>query len=104
MAETREATGGETQESAMKATQEVTNRTIAVVKEEEEMNLLEFLKDNELLYSKRLRSHKDPNRGSPYGINLELTTRWTRLSVRDSSRAIHMRQGQSGSHINYRQK
>ena len=49
----------------MRATQEATKeskRTVAVFKEEDEMTLFEFLKDNELLYNQRLMYYKDPNK------------------------------------------
>ena len=48
----------------MRATEEATEeikRTTAVFKEDE-MKLLEFLRNNELLYNKRLIDYKDPNK------------------------------------------
>ena len=81
MPETQEATGGEaTEEATMEATQEATmgatqvatigatqegtqerKRMIAIFKEEE-MKLIEFLKENELLCNKRLMDYKDTNK------------------------------------------
>ena len=49
----------------MSATQETTEeskRTVAVFKEEDELKPVEFLKDNELLYNKRLMDYKGPNK------------------------------------------
>ena len=48
----------------MRATLEATKqskRTVAVFKEDE-MKLIEILKDNELLYNKSLMDYKDPNK------------------------------------------
>ena len=73
MSET-EALGDEaTQEAAMEATQgaimeatqeasEESKRTVVVFNEEDELNLMEFLKDNELRCNKRLTGHKDQNK------------------------------------------
>ena len=36
-------------------------RTVAVFKEEDELEMVEFLKEYELLYNKRLVNYKDPN-------------------------------------------
>ena len=51
-----------TQEASMEATQEASednNRTATVFKEEDVLKLVEFLKDNKLLYQ-RLMDYKDP--------------------------------------------
>ena len=66
MAETQEATGcdGTQEDTTMRATLEATKqskRTVAVFKEDE-MKLIEILKDNELLYNKSLMDYKDPNK------------------------------------------
>ena len=49
----------------MRATHEATKeskRTVVVFKDEDEMKLFEFQKDNELLYNQRLVYYKDPNK------------------------------------------
>ena len=49
----------------MTATQEAaeeSKKTVAMFKEEDEMKLVEFLRDIELLYKKRLMGYKVPNR------------------------------------------
>ena len=73
--ETQAATMEITQEATMEATQDATRGYYgghtggfrgeqgdsSVLNEEGELKLVEFLKDNELLY-KRLMDHKDPNK------------------------------------------
>ena len=48
-------------------------------KGEDELKLVEFLKENELM------DYKVP-RGRPYGINIVLSTTWSGLPVREISR------------------
>ena len=67
----QEATEGEatqtnsmaaTQEATMEATQEASEemkRTVAVFKERDELKLVEFLRDNELLCNKRITDYKN---------------------------------------------
>ena len=62
----QEDTGGEdTQEASMEATLEASvesKRTVVVYNEEDELELVEFLNDSELLYNKKLMDYKDPNK------------------------------------------
>ena len=66
MEATYEVTFEATQENTtMRTTQEATEEskgTIVVFKQDE-MKFVELLKDNELLYNKRLMDYKDPNKG-----------------------------------------
>ena len=74
METTEEATAEATQEATMEATQEdittigtqeateESKWTVALFKEEDELKLVEFLKDNELLHNKKLMDSKDPNK------------------------------------------
>ena len=59
----------------MEATQQATEeskRTVAVLTEVEKLKQTEFLKDNELLYNKRLMDYEDPNKRGLFGLNFVL--------------------------------
>ena len=75
MKATQEVVLETTKEATVKATQdgitttgvvqeatEESKRTVTAFKEEDEMKLVEFLRDNELLHKKRLMEYKDPNK------------------------------------------
>ena len=59
--ETTQDTIDATMEAA-RDTREKCKRTIAAFKEEDEMKLIEFLRDNELLNNKLLKDYIDPNK------------------------------------------
>ena len=60
---TMEATQRDTTMKVTEEARELSKRTIAKFKEEDKMKLVEFQRDNELLYNKRPMDHKDPNKG-----------------------------------------
>ena len=73
MEATAEATMEATEEAAIEATQEITEdgkRTVALFKEENELKLVEFPKDNELLNKKRLIAFTQPYNKIPKAPNL----------------------------------
>ena len=65
MEETQKVTMEATKEATMEATQkasEKSKRTVAVINKKDELKLVEFLNDNELLYNKKHKYYKDPNK------------------------------------------
>ena len=88
---TMDATQGATMEAAQQATMEATQeaseeskRVVAVFNKEEELKRVEFLKDNELLHSKRFIDYKDPNKREAV---LDKFCTENKMDVRDGSRA-----------------
>ena len=104
-----------TQDTTMMATQEATEESkwiIAVFKEEQEMKLVEFLRDYELLCSKKVMDYKDPNKTEALWdkfcvenkMDKAACKRWFQSHRTMYGKIKHMKSGQGTPHFTEKQK
>ena len=110
MEATQEATQEDTTMSATQKAQEERKRTIAVFKEDD-MKLIEFLRDSELLYNKRLMDNKDPNKRETLwdkfcieNMDKVACKKWIQSLRTMYGKITHMKLGQCVPHYTNRQK
>ena len=111
---TMEATQEPIQEATMDATQEVleeSKKTVAMFNGEDELKPVVFLKDNELLYNKRLIYYKDANKREAVwdkfcpenNMEKAACNRWSQSQKTMYGMITHINSGQGAPHHTDRQ-